>query len=192
MRTRNEVLDVVRAAVACEVGIVQIREKMLTTKLLYELAADAAGITAGTTTRLLVNDRADVALGAGADGVHLRSDSATCQNVRESFGNEFLIGCSTHTLEEAEVARRAGADLITFGPVFESPGKGTPVGLGELKRVCEAMGEFPIAALGGIDAGNAQKAIDAGASGIAAIRLLNRAVLETGSDDAAACFNISV
>jgi thiamine-phosphate pyrophosphorylase len=95
-------------------------------------------------------------------------------------------------LEEAEVARRAGADLITFGPVFESPGKGTPVGLGELKRVCEAMGEFPIAALGGIDAGNAQKAIDAGASGIAAIRLLNRAVLETGSDDAAACFNISV
>ena len=154
----------------------QIREKSLSARVLYELATRAAAITRGTATRLLVNDRFDVARAAGADGVHLTARSLPVKVVRAICGDDFLIGVSTHSLETALNARSEGADFIVFGPVFETPSKqiyGEPQGLERLREVTKALEGFPVIAIGGINRENADECFRAGASGIAAIRLFN-------------------
>ncbi len=168
------VLTLVRAAVQARVSFIQLREKNLTARTLYELTARAAEITRGTATRLLVNDRADVARADGADGVHLTTRSLEASIVRRAFGPNFLIGVSTHTLAEARAARDQGADFAVFGPVFDTPSKrayGPPVGLESLREAARQLSPFPLVALGGITNENAASAQGAGASGVAAIRL---------------------
>jgi len=155
---------------------VQIREKSLSARVLYELATRAAAITRGTATRLLVNDRFDVARAAGVDGVHLTTRSLPVKVVRAICGDDFLIGVSTHSLETALNARSEGADFIVFGPVFETPSKqiyGEPQGLERLREVTKALEGFSVIAIGGINRKNADECFRAGASGIAAIRLFN-------------------
>jgi len=169
----------VRAAVAAEVPLFQIREKALQARVLCELTARAVEITRGSKTRLLVNDRSDIARTAGADGVHLTSQSLPANVVRRMFGSEFLIGVSTHSLATARIASRSGADFAVFGPVFETESKrrfGPPQGLEKLREVASELRGFPIVAIGGITAENVGKCFEAGASGIAAIGLLNDAV----------------
>jgi thiamine-phosphate pyrophosphorylase len=169
-------LALTTAAVRARVPLIQLREKNLKASILYELTTRAARLTRGSATRLLVNDRADIARAARADGVHLATRSLEARIVRRAFGNEFLIGVSTHTLSEALEARDHGADFATFGPVFETPSKrayGEPVGLEKLDEAARALSPFPLIALGGITLENAPQAIRAGASGIAAIRLLS-------------------
>ena len=170
-----DILSLVRAAVEAEVPLFQIREKSLPARELYELTSSAAEITRGSKTRLLVNDRADIARAAGADGVHLTSQSLPANVVRSMFGSEFLIGVSTHSLEEARVARDSGADFVVFGPVFEKHGYSNPQGLDKLREVTSDLGDFPVLAIGGISLDNITACLDAGANGIAAIRLLNDA-----------------
>ncbi len=170
---REKILDVVRLAVDCGVSMVQIREKHLSTKLLFNLASNAAAITAGSRTALLVNDRADVAMAAGADGVHLTSSSLSAKTVRTFFGNDRLIGASTHSADEAINAAANGADFVVFGPVFETPGKRDVIGIDELTQVCSRLEPFPVIALGGIDVSNYEIVLEAGAAGFAAIRALN-------------------
>lgn len=158
------------------ISLIQLREKNLTDSALYELTTRAARITHGSATRLLVNDRADIARAACADGVHLTTRSLEASIVRRAFGNPFLIGVSTHTLSEALEARDHGADFATFGPVFDTPSKrayGEPVGLEKLNEATRSLSPFPLIALGGITLENAPRTIRAGASGIAAIRLLS-------------------
>ena len=167
------ILSLVRAAVEAEIPLFQIREKSLPARELYELTSRAAEITRGSKTRLLVNDRADIARAAGADGVHLTSQSLPADVVRNMFGSEFLIGVSTHSLDESRAARNGGADFVVFGPVFEKHGFSTPQGLDKLREVTSELGDFPVLAIGGISLENAAACLDAGASGIAAIRLLN-------------------
>ena len=101
----SEILRLVRAAVDADVPLLQIREKSLHARVLYELVVRAAEITHGSRTRLLVNDRSDIARAAGADGVHLTTQSLPAEVVRNIFGAEFLIGVSTHSLDEARGAR---------------------------------------------------------------------------------------
>jgi len=154
----------------------QIREKSLPARVLYDLVSRAAEITRGSKTRLLVNDRSDIARAAGADGVHLTTRSLPADVVRQVYGPEFLIGVSTHSLEEARAARDAGADFVVFGPVFETGSKrsfGEPQGLDKLRQVTGELREFPVLAIGGITFENVGACFQAGASGIAAIRLLN-------------------
>ena len=165
------VLLLVEAAVAAELSLVQIREKALTARVLYELATRAASITRGTRTRLLVNDRFDVARAAGAAGVHLTSTSLPTHLVRDLCGEDFLIGVSTHSLEEARSASNA-ADFVVFGPVF-STGSKQPQGLEKLREVTSALKGFPVLAIGGINDDNVAQCFEAGASGVAAIRLFN-------------------
>lgn len=144
--------------------------------MLYELATSAAAITSGSSTKLLVNDRADVASAAGADGVHLSTQSVPAEVIRRTFGEEFLIGVSTHSLEEAAAARDVGADFAVFGPIFETSSKrkyGEPLGVKKLAEVTSALSPFPILALGGLTTSNAAECIRAGARGVAAIRMLN-------------------
>ncbi len=172
----SEILRLVRAAVDAEVPLFQIREKSLPARVLYELVARAAEIARGSKTRLLVNDRSDIARAAGADGVHLTTQSLPAAVVRNIFGAEFLIGVSTHSLDEAHAARVGGADFVVFGPVFETESKrayGEPQGLDKLAEVARALGEFPVVAIGGITLDNVDECFQAGARGIAAIRLLN-------------------
>jgi len=166
----------VEAWVAAEISLVQIREKSLSARVLYELATRAVAITRGSATRLLVNDRFDVARAAGADGVHLTTRSLPAKVVRSICGDDFLIGVSTHSLETALNARAEGADFVVFGPVFETPSKriyGEPQGLDTLREVTSALAGFPVIAIGGINRENADECFRAGASGIAAIRLFN-------------------
>jgi thiamine-phosphate pyrophosphorylase len=172
----QDILKLIEAAVAANIDLIQVREKDLTTKVLYELVAGAAGVTRGTATKLLVNDRADVAASAGADGTHLTTQSLPALVVRKSFGDDFLIGVSTHSLTEAREARDARADFVVFGPVFPTPSKekyGPPAGLEQLKNVCVALVGFPVLAIGGVTEDNFPDCLNASAQGVAAIRMFS-------------------
>jgi len=125
---------------------------------------------------LLVNDRADIAAGAGAHGVHLTTQSLDVGTIRKTFGAELLIGASTHSVDEAVAARDGGADFIVFGPIFETPSKqqyGAPLGLERLSAVTTTLRNFSVLALGSITTSNAQDCLKAGASGIAGISLFS-------------------
>jgi len=170
----QDILTLVRAAVAAHIDLIQLREKNLTARTLYELTTRAAEISRDSDTRLLVNERSDVAQAAGADGVHLTANSVEASVIRRAFGRDFLIGVSTHSLAEARAARDAGADFAMFGPVFETDSKrqyGSPVGLEGLHEAANVLASFPVLAIGGISLTNASECLRAGASGIAAISL---------------------
>jgi thiamine-phosphate pyrophosphorylase len=171
-------LALARAAARAGVSLVQLREKHLRPRALYELAARSAEIARGTRTRLLVNDRADIARAAGADGVHLTTRSLDAATVRRVFGADFLIGVSAHTIDEAREARDGGADFALFGPVFDTPSKrayGPPVGLEQLGEVARDLAPFPVLAVGGVTRANFARTLGAGARGVAAIRLFGGA-----------------
>lgn len=170
----RQILEQVSAAVAAGLELIQLREKRLTARVLFELSQQSAALTLGSATRLLVNDRADVAAAAGADGVHLTTQSIDAATIRRTFGDDFVIGVSTHSLGEAEVAKEGGADFVVFGPVFATPSKenyGQPAGLAKLEGVAKELAPFPVLALGGVDVTNARQCLRNGASGIAGISL---------------------
>lgn len=169
-------LSLVRAAVASGINLIQLREKNLSARTLYELASRAADLTRGSAARLLVNDRADIARAAGCDGVHLTARSLSTRVVRKTFGQDFLIGVSTHSLAEALHARDHKADFALFGPVFDTPSKrpyGPPLGLRALGQAARALSDFPLIAIGGITLDNALEVLATGAHGVAAIRLFS-------------------
>jgi thiamine-phosphate pyrophosphorylase len=162
------------ALAAAGVDGVQLREKHLDDRALHELALQARAALPPP-IRLLVNGRADVALAAGADGVHLPADGLPAAALRARFGGDLLIGVSTHRLEEVTAARLAGADYVVFGPVYETPAKaghGAPVGPDLLARAA-AQG-IPVYALGGVTLERFGEVAAAGAAGVAAVRLFQR------------------
>jgi len=179
LQQKNDIIEKARKAAACGITHLQVREKDLFALLQLELTRSVVEAAAGTGLRILVNGRFDIALAAGADGVHLPADGLPVVAVRRHVPQGFLVGVSTHSVEEAVAAKRGGADMIVFGPVFESPGKGDGVGLEILREVCRAAAPIPVLALGGIHENNLLSALDAGASGFAAIRFLN-AFIERG------------
>lgn len=126
-------------------------------------------------TRLLVNDRADIAHAAGADGVHLTRSSLAPRTIRETFGEGFLIGVSAHDLDEARAARDGEADFATFSPIYATGSKIhlglPPVGVEALRAAAATLDPFPLVALGGINLEQASEVLRAGAAGVAAIRL---------------------
>jgi len=178
--TIRSLTERIRFAVAAGVDWVQIREKDLRAKELLALVKQA--VACGT-AKVIVNDRLDVALAAGAAGVHLGRESAPVAEVARwcRAGNappEFLIGVSCHSLEEAREAEAKGASYVFFGPVFETPSKrrfGPPQGTARLAEVCGQV-RIPVVAIGGIDDRNAAECIRAGAAGIAAIRLFQESI----------------
>lgn len=166
-----ETLDLIKRAVDANISLIQIREKQISAKLVFSLASKAAEITKNSSTKLLINDRADIALAANADGVHLTANSLSAEMIRANFPKDFIIGVSTHSLEKAREAKNQGANFATFSPIFHSPNKGEPVGLDALREVCENVKPFPIIALGGIDETNYREVLQI-ADGFAAIRFL--------------------
>lgn len=173
-----ETLKIIEKAVEAKISLIQIREKQLFAKQIFELTAKAAQITKNSKTKLLVNDRADIALAADADGVHLTANSLLAEIIRANFPRDFIIGVSAHSLAEVEKAKQQGADFAAFSPIFATASKekyGAPQGIAALREVVETVKEFPVIALGGIDENNFGEALKSGASGIAAIRSLNDA-----------------
>lgn len=172
-RQKSKTLKLIRIAAQNNVSLIQIREKELCARFVFELASEAVEITRNTETKILVNDRADIALAANAGGVHLTSQSLSADTIRRNFPENFIVGVSTHTIEEAENAKKQAANFATFSPIFSTPNKGEPQDFEKLREVCEKLKPFPIIALGGINETNFIKVLKTGASGFAAIRFLN-------------------
>jgi thiamine-phosphate pyrophosphorylase len=168
----DALIDLVRHAVAAGVDLIQIRERDLSARDLFLFAEDAAVCARDSGTAILINDRADIAAACGI-GVHLTTHSMTADVIRRGFGDDMLIGASTHSLDEVAEGEAGGADFVVFGPVFETESKrqyGLPVGLNAL-RDASAHSKIPVLALGGITGSNFRQALDAGAAGIAGISL---------------------
>jgi thiamine-phosphate pyrophosphorylase len=163
------------AAEAAEVGVdlIQLREPDLEARELCALAAAMVAVTRGSLCRVLVNDRVDVALAAGADGVHLRSSGPPVDRVRTLGPAGWLVGRSAHSTRE--VAAAATADYIVFGTVFATGSKPgvVPQGVSALAEAVRQVGR-PVLAIGGITAGRAGACAAAGAAGVAAITLFLR------------------
>jgi thiamine-phosphate pyrophosphorylase len=165
-RRQGNVLASAARAVREGIDMIQVREKDLPAAELFDLVCKVRDLASGTKTRVLVNDRLDIAVAASIDGVHLPSNGLPAERVRPFVK---LLGVSTHTVEEALGAQKAGADFIVFGPIFDSPGK-SAVGIEPLKKVAASV-KIPVLAIGGISPANADEVLRAGAAGIAGIRL---------------------
>ena len=157
---------------ACGAGVraVQLREKDLSTSELYSLAVAMREVTKRAGSKLFVNDRTDVALGVGADGVHCPENGLPVAVARRVYP-EALVGASAHSLERAIEAGTSGADFVLFGPVFPTPSKakyGEPQGLGALSGVAKNAG-VPVFAVGGITPENAALCLEKGAAGVGVI-----------------------
>jgi thiamine-phosphate pyrophosphorylase len=184
----SSLTEQISRAVAAGIDWIQIREKDLSARELLEVAQAAVKVAAASpgsnATRIIINDRLDVALAAGARGVHLGEASITVAAVSAwrnaaIVGNaalkNFLIGASCHSVESVRAAERDGADYVIFGPVFATPSKekfGAPHGINRLAEASKAV-RIPVLAIGGITEENARECFAAGAAGIAAIRMFS-------------------
>ena len=161
----------VRHAVDAGIDLIHVRERDLEAGALAALVTELLALTVGTSTRLLVNDRLDVALACEADGVHLRGDSIPIDAARRLAPPGFLIGRSVHGVDEAAAA--TAADYLVAGTVFPSASKPRPgpmLGIGGLRAIVMAAGR-PVLAIGGMAGARLGEAAAAGAAGIAAIGL---------------------
>ena len=164
-------IEVVEEALKGGARLVQLREKDLSGRELYKLALQMRELTNRYDAKLLINERADIAAAAGADGVHLPEDSFSVSEVRRLTGPDGIVGVSTHSMEAARKAEEGGADFITFSPIYETPSKmqyGEPQGLGRLEEVCNNI-NIPVYALGGVKGDKVTEIIEAGACGVAVI-----------------------
>ena len=163
--------DIARAALAGGADAVQLRDKSATAQNLCLLVTEIQPIARKFGAVLLVNDRVDVALVAGADGAHVGQEDLPAREARRLLPPPSVLGVSAGTVEEARKAARAGADYIGVGPVFPTPTKpdaGEPIGVEGLARVARAV-EVPVVAIGGITLENVTAVIEAGASGAAVV-----------------------
>lgn len=170
-------LDLIVEAAHAGVDLIQIREHRLDDRALVNLTRRAVEATRGTNSRIVVNDRVDVALAAGASGVHLRGDSFAAGRIRTLAPPGFLIGRSVHDpAEAAAVEAGGGCDYLLFGTVFPSTSKRPtdPIsGPRALREVCATVG-LPVLAIGGISIENVSRVAASGAAGIAAISVFER------------------
>jgi thiamine-phosphate pyrophosphorylase len=193
LEQEHRLLEKIAECAAAGIEMVQLREKDLEVRALEELAHKAMAALGTSRTRLLINSRTDVALACGAHGVHLRAHDLRASEVRAIFlqahvptgqaGAIPVIGVSAHSVVEVASAEAHGADFAVFAPVFEKEGATNREGLEQLRLICHraemAQPPMPVLALGGITLENAQCCLEAGAAGIAAIRLFQQGEVDT-------------
>lgn len=153
--------------------VVQLRDKHASAQDFYEQAKAALTVARARDVQLIINDRADIALALGADGVHLGQDDLPPAAARRLLGEDFVIGFSTHNLKQAIEASTWPVDYLAIGPIFPTSTKENPdpvVGLDGLRLVREAIGARPLVGIGGITRPNARAVISAGADSVALIR----------------------
>ncbi|MBI4683104.1 MAG: thiamine phosphate synthase [Nitrospirae bacterium] len=168
---RYSLIAAVRLALKGGVKAVQLREKDLNTRELLKLAYKMRALTNQYKAKLFINDRFDIALAVGADGVHLTQNSIPTHAARNTVKKKLMIGVSTHSLKEAKEAEKGGADFITFGPVYRTPSKlkyGESVGLDTLRKVSGKI-KIPVFAIGGIKGDKINDVMESGAYGVAMI-----------------------
>jgi thiamine-phosphate pyrophosphorylase len=164
-------------AINAGVDVIQIREKDLETRELLALAQECSVEARAVRTRILVNDRLDVALAAGAHGIHLGGRSLPVARVRSISTQGFLVGVSCHSVRDVLEAEPAGADYALLGPIFDTPSKrgyGSPLGLRVVEEAA-SKAKIPVYALGGITVDTSRSCFEAGAQGVAAIRMFQDA-----------------
>ena len=164
-------VEVVRAAIRGGVSCVQLREKGCSTREFMDEARLLKALLAGTGVPLFINDRLDVALAVGADGVHLGQNDLAIADARRLVGNRMIIGISAESVADAIRAEAEGADYIGASPVFTTPTKtdtASPLGLDGLRAIRRAV-QLPLVAIGGINADNAAQVLRAGADGLAVV-----------------------
>lgn len=173
----GSLLPRIREAAEAGVDLVQIREKDLPDRALLDLVASALDAVRGAATRVVVNDRLDVALAADAGGVHLGSESMPAAAVKAALSplnqESFWIGVSCHSVDDVRAAESAGASYVLLGPIFDTPSKtvyGRPLGLEVLSQAARNC-LIPLLALGGITPERARACIESGASGVAGISI---------------------
>ena len=167
----RDLVEIVRECLAAGLPAVQVREKDLGAAELAALCRRLRPLTRDCGARLIVNDRLDVALAVGADGVQRTGASLSVEDMRAVAGQRVQIGASVHSLEEALGAQREGADWIVFGPVYDTASKrayGPPQGLARLAEVTRAL-RIPVIAIGGITPERVTDVLAAGARGVGVI-----------------------
>jgi thiamine-phosphate pyrophosphorylase len=174
-------VDVVGAAIAGGVDVVQLREKGTTARSRYDLGIELRELTREAGVALIVNDRVDLALAVDADGVHLGDDDLPVAVAREQLGDEAVVGRSVSTVGGAREAAAAGADYLGVGAVYGTTSKDTDseIGLDRVRAVTDAV-DLPVVGIGGVTPENAAAVVAAGADGVAVVSAI------TGADDPAA------
>jgi thiamine-phosphate pyrophosphorylase len=184
---RRCLLAQARHAVAARLDLIQLRERDLEAADLAAIARELVAATRGSATRLVVNDRLDVALACGADGVHLRADSITIAAVRRLAPRGFLVGRSVHRVDDA--AEAGDADYLIAGTVFASQSKPSMRALLSIEglRAIVSSVAVPVLAIGGITADRCDEVAAAGAAGVAAIEMFMAAGVATRAGDLRPC-----
>lgn len=170
--TKLSHLEQVKRLIAGGATLVQLRDKRSAPKDFYEAAKACVEYARPRNVKIIINDRADIALAAKADGAHLGQADLPPENTRKILGNKAIIGFSTHTLAQAAEAAKFPVDYIAVGPIFATLSKENPdaiVGLEKLKKVRETIGDFPLVAIGGINFENAASVLQSGADSLAII-----------------------
>ena len=164
--------DQVRALAEVGCRFVQIREKTGSSREIFEAVVESLSIAEAVGMKIILNDRVDIAIAARAHGIHLGQDDLPPTEARKLLGDDAIIGYSTHSIEQAIEAAGLAIDYVAIGPIFATTTKENPdpvVGLDGLKRVREAIGDFPLVAIGGIDITNVHSVLAAGADSAAVI-----------------------
>jgi thiamine-phosphate pyrophosphorylase len=180
----KDLLDRIRRVIDWGADFVQIREKDLPDHDLLEVTARAVAIARGSRCRILVNGRADIAVAAGASGVHLTSTGLRPREIAPWVPGALLVGISAHSIREVVNASREGAHYVLLGPVYATPSKaayGQPLGLPILRRACARVC-LPVLGLGGIGVEQIDPVLRTGAAGIAGIRLFQNQLGDLGGN----------
>ncbi len=162
--------QIVKKAISAGIRIIQIRDKNMSKRDLYDEALRVRDLTRKHNVTFIMNDYIDIAMAVRADGVHLGQDDMPIEEARRISGKKMIIGISTHTISQALKAEGGGADYIGFGPMFKTSTKnaGRPKGIRALRNICEKI-KIPVAAIGGISSDNITGVMDAGADACAVI-----------------------
>lgn len=166
--------EIAEICVEKKVKMLQLREKNLTDRELLTIAKEIVEITKSTSTNFIINDRVDIALLSGADGVHLGQTDISVEQARRILGDDKIVGLSTHSIQQAKDSLTQRADYIGFGPIYPTPTKAIAdpaVGVELLKEVV-AFANVPVIAIGGIDENSIKSVIESGAKNICAVRYL--------------------
>jgi thiamine-phosphate pyrophosphorylase len=152
--------------------LIQLREKYASPRAFYESAKEVMELVRGSQVKIIINDRADIALAVKADGVHLGQDDLSPNHARQILGENAIIGFSTHSVVQAIEAIQLPINYVAVGPIFETKTKENPdkiVGIEGLKKVRQSIGDFPLVAIGGINLETAQTVLENGADSLAII-----------------------
>lgn len=176
-----------RAAIAGGVGMVQLRDKSLPDAKLLDVAVRCAIVCRDSNVPFIVNDRIDIALASGADGVHVGQDDMPVRAIRMLAGDQLIIGLSTHSPEQVDAAAELDADYIGVGPIHETPTKPGRSAVGPQLVSYAARRQTPMFfAIGGLEPGNVAPVVQAGARGVSVLRWISQA-----EDPAAAARELS-